>query len=99
MFVKDFRNCHRKFVYYFLHNIGLTRFSAGTSVPTLNRNLVHPVKVSFPKSIREQERIAEILSTNDHKLELENQQGTRLENIKTGLMDLLLTGKIRIRVD
>jgi len=99
LFVKQFRNCHRKFIFYFLQKIDLTKFSAGTSVPTLNRNLVHPAKIAFPKDIKEQEKIAEILTTIDQKLSLDYQQRTKLECIKNALMDLLLSGKVRVRVD
>jgi type I restriction enzyme S subunit len=47
----------------------------------------------------EQQRIVEILSIVDKKLELEISEKTRLERIKRGLMDLLLTGKVRVKVD
>ncbi len=47
----------------------------------------------------EQQRIAEIFFEVDKKLELDTAERQRLERIKRGLMDLLLTGKIRIKVD
>ncbi len=47
----------------------------------------------------EQQRIAEIFFEVDKKLELETAEKKRLERIKRGLMDLLLTGKVRIKVD
>jgi type I restriction enzyme S subunit len=47
----------------------------------------------------EQQRIINIFSTIDKKLELERAEKLRLEKIKKGLMDLLLTGKVRIKVD
>jgi len=46
----------------------------------------------------EQQKIAEILSTVDKKLEIERNEKEKLERIKQALMDLLLTGKIRVRV-
>jgi type I restriction enzyme S subunit len=49
--------------------------------------------------LQEQQTIAEILLTIDKKIELERREKTRLERIKRGLMDLLLTGKVRIKVD
>jgi type I restriction enzyme S subunit len=48
--------------------------------------------------VEEQQRIAEILSNIDKKLELERNEKARLERVKRGLMDLLLTGKIRVKV-
>jgi type I restriction enzyme S subunit len=47
----------------------------------------------------EQQRIAEIFFEVDKKLELETAEKERLEKIKRGLMDLLLTGKVRIKED
>jgi len=49
--------------------------------------------------ISEQKRIAEILSVADKKLETERKEKMRLERVKRGLMDLLLTGKVRVKVD
>ena len=57
-------------------------------------------RLLIPKPpLPEQKEIAEVLSTADKKLELEKAEKARLENIKRGLMDLLLTGKIRVKVD
>jgi len=47
----------------------------------------------------EQKKIVEILSVTDHKLDLEKKEKEKAERIKQGLMDLLLTGKVRIKVD
>lgn len=99
LFVKKFTRCHPRFVYYLFQNLNFKQFSAGTSVPTLNRNLVHPAKVAFPRDLKEQRKIAETFTTVDKKLELERKEKAKLEKAKRGLMDLLLTGKIRIRVD
>jgi len=46
----------------------------------------------------EQQRIAEVFFEVDKKLDLEVAEKERLERIKQGLMDLLLTGKVRIKV-
>ena len=56
------------------------------------------LKIPLPP-LSEQEKIVEILSATNHKLELERLERQRLERIKRGLMDLLLTGKVRIKVD
>jgi len=50
-------------------------------------------------SLPEQQKIAEVLSTVDKKLELERNEKAKLEKNKQGLMDLLLTGKIRVKVN
>jgi type I restriction enzyme S subunit len=56
-------------------------------------------KIPLPlPSLPEQQRIAEILFTIDKKLEIGRNEKAKLERIKQGLMDLLLTGKIRVKV-
>ena len=56
------------------------------------------LKIPLPP-INEQKRMVEMLSTVTLKLELERQERARIEKIKSGLMDLLLTGKVRIKVE
>lgn len=48
LWVKDFKGNDPKFVYWFLKSINLEDFNAATAVPTLNRNVVHPLLVRFP---------------------------------------------------
>jgi restriction endonuclease S subunit len=50
-------------------------------------------------SYQEKQRIVNVLLTVDKKLEIERKEKAKLEKIKQGLMDLLLTGKIRIKVN
>jgi len=47
----------------------------------------------------EQKKIAKILSTVDKWLELEHKRKEKLERLKKGLMNELLTGKIRVKVE
>ena len=46
----------------------------------------------------EQQKIAEILTTVDRKIELLNEKKKEAEKLKRGLMDKLLTGKVRVKV-
>jgi len=64
----------------------------------INNSDLLNIKIPLPE-ISEQQKIAQILSTTDKKLKIERQEKARLEKIKQGLMDLLLTGKIRVKVD
>ena len=73
------------------------RMMVGGQYPALNQSQVSQIRIPLPR-ILEQQEIAEILSTADKKLELERNEKYRLERIKQGLMDLLLTGKVRIKV-
>ncbi|MEM3872140.1 MAG: restriction endonuclease subunit S [Nitrososphaeria archaeon] len=62
------------------------------------RESVERLEIPLPP-VDEQQKIAEILSNIDKKLELDRNEKARLERIKQGLMDLLLTGKVRVKVD
>jgi type I restriction enzyme S subunit len=65
---------------------------------SINQTELRNLKIFLP-SLPEQQKIAEVLSTVDKKLELERNEKAKLEKIKQGLMDLLLTGKIRVKVN
>ena len=68
-----------------------------TSIPQLTAPKLANYKICLPP-LKEQQKIAEILFTIDKKLELERKRKEKLERIKQGMMDLLLTGKIRVKV-
>ncbi|MEM4097701.1 MAG: restriction endonuclease subunit S [Candidatus Micrarchaeaceae archaeon] len=70
----------------------------GTAIPHVDKNAFENLYLPLP-SLSEQQKIAEILSTVDKKLELERQRKEKLERIKKGLMNDLLTGKVRVKVD
>ena len=56
--------------------------------------------LSFPvPPFPEQQKIAEILTTVDHKLEFLRNKKTHLEKLKKGLMGDLLTGRVRAKIE
>ncbi|MCL0091821.1 restriction endonuclease subunit S, partial [Dehalococcoidales bacterium] len=87
-----------KWLFYELTHLNPARFHLADVVPGLKRELVHALKTALPP-FQEQQKIAEILSNIDKKLELERNEKAKLERIKQGLMDLLLTGKVRVKVN
>jgi type I restriction enzyme S subunit len=98
LYVKEFRSSFPKFIYYLLQSLNYEKFNAGTSVPTLNRNYLHPFKMKIPESIVEQQKIASILSNIDSKIQKQQQYKSKINTLKKGLMQKLLTGKIRVKV-
>jgi type I restriction enzyme S subunit len=76
----------------------LNDLSSQTTIKTIQAPILKSLKIPLPP-IKEQQKIAEILSTIDKKLEIERNEKAKLERIKQGLMDLLLTGKIRVKVN
>ncbi len=96
LWIKEFHSNNKKFIYYLLNFIDLSKYSSGVSVPTLNRNLVHPINLGVP-SLPEQTQIADILSTVDAKIEAEENKARALEKLFQSLLNDLMTGKIRVR--
>lgn len=86
------------FLYYILNFLDLRQYIVGSTRTKLNKEEMLKIKINLP-SLSEQERITKILQTIDHKLDLEAQRKDKLEKIKRGLMDELLTGKKRINVE
>jgi len=74
------------------------KMMVGGQYPALNQSQVSRIKIPLP-SFFEQQKIAEILSAVDQRLEIEKNEKEKLKRIKRGLMDLLLTGKIRVKVN
>lgn len=62
------------------------------------KSILEKIKIPLPP-LPEQEKIAEILSTVDERLDLERKRKAKLERIKEGLMNDLLTGKKRVEVE
>ncbi len=80
LYVKDFKDNDKIFIYYLLKNIDFKSFNVGSAVPTLNRNHVHHLKISLP-TLPEQKAIASVLSSIDDKIDLLHRQNNTLESI------------------
>ncbi|SNQ62425.1 restriction endonuclease subunit S [Candidatus Methanoperedens nitratireducens] len=74
----------------------LRKITQGATNKNINAQNIKKIKISLPP-LPEQRRIAEILSAVDKKLELERRRKEKLERVKKGLMDELLTGRKRIK--
>jgi type I restriction enzyme S subunit len=70
----------------------------GANQSNLNLSLIRSIKIALPP-VLEQQEIAETLYTIDEKLEIDKKEKEKLEKIKQSLMDLLLAGKIRVKVN
>ena len=68
LFVKDFKGNDAIFLYYFLFTLRLNEYGGGSAVPTLNRNVLHELKVKIP-DLPTQRRIAAVLGALDDKIE------------------------------
>ncbi len=87
LWVKDFHGNDPRFVYYFFRWMAprIATMDVGSANPTLNRNHVHPIEISWPSRVEEQRAIAHILGTLDDKIELNRRMNETLEAIARAL--------------
>jgi type I restriction enzyme S subunit len=87
------------YIYWYLnHNENRLRaLIQGTSINGLLRGDLESFVVPLPPLL-EQKKIAEILSSADDEVKKESDHKEQLELLKKGLMQVLLTGKIRVTV-
>jgi len=68
----------------------------GSAQPQLTVKQIQKFILIFPKSKTEQQKIADILSSQDEKIEKLKNKLTKLNHLKTSLMQDLLSGKVRV---
>lgn len=98
LYVKDFHGNFPKYVAYFLQFFDLKKFASGTGVPTLNRNDIHSQYIAFPPP-EEQMKICKILTQLDKTISQKTEELRLTQSLKKSLMQDLLTGKVRVKVN
>jgi len=85
------------YYYYHLTSIRkkLEELAGGSTYKEISMNTFRKFMIPYPP-LEEQRKIAGILSTVDRAIELYREERVRLERLKRGLMDLLLTGRVRV---
>jgi type I restriction enzyme, S subunit len=98
LYIKEFHGNYEKFIYYFLKQFELKKYTSGAGVPTLNRNNVHGEKVLFPKSILEQKIITQKLDTlfiDTNKIRaICSKKLEHLEIIKASILQKAFSGEL-----
>ena len=69
-----------KYLFYKLSQSDLSTYNEGSAVPSLTTATLNQIKIEIP-SLKEQKRIADILTALDDKIELNNQMNQTLEKI------------------
>ena len=87
-----------EFIYYCLFQYidKMIMLGSGTTFSEISKTELSKLKIAVPIAKSEQKRIAKILSQIDEALEKEQKYKEKLERIKRGLMEDLLTGKVRV---
>jgi len=84
-----------KFVFYKFTMIRWRSYNEASGVPSLNAKTIENIEITFPP-VPEQTAIAGVLTDLDKELSALEQRREKTRAIKQGLMQQLLTGRIRL---
>ena len=87
LFIKNFNGNNVIYIYYLLKSLNLNEYKSGSGVPTINRNHLHPLKVTATKNKETQQKIAKILSDIDDKIEVLHQINDNLSELAKTIYD------------
>ena len=86
------------FLYQVLLSVDFARLVQDGAVPSINQSALASFRVSYPE-LAEQQKIATILTTADQEIDNLRAQLNHLKQEKKALMQQLLTGKRRVKVE
>lgn len=87
------------FMYYLLQTeefVSAANSTTGTKMPRADWNLVQELEIKIPSDKNEQQAIAHVLSDMDSEIKQLEKKLAKYQQIKQGMMQELLTGRIRL---
>ncbi|WP_456375228.1 restriction endonuclease subunit S [Methanocaldococcus sp.] len=97
-----FNNINDKFAYYLFeskfYRSYLNSLVGGTNINNLKKEHIFNFIIPLPP-LEEQKAIAEILSKTDEAIQKVDESIEKFEKLKKGLMNILLNGKVRAKVE
>jgi type I restriction enzyme, S subunit len=84
-----------KCLFYKFLQIDWYSYNEASGLPSLNAKTIENIEISLPP-LEEQTHIATILSNMDSEIEALEKKLAKYKQLKQGLMQNLLTGKIRL---
>ena len=95
-YLKINREIDISFLFYYLLLVDLSGEEEKTTLPSLQRQHLENLPIPLPP-LEEQKQIAQILSTIDKKIEIEQRRKEVLQKLFKSMLHLLMTGKIRVK--
>lgn len=92
-------NLSAEFLYFCFLQIKLGDMVEITALPALSSSRLKLFKIAIPKSTTEQTAIAQLLSDMDAEIESLEGRLKKTQSLKQGMMQALLTGKIRLPLE
>ena len=93
----DFVNCIPKFIYYAFCLVDWLSMNEASGVPSLTSKNIEDVFLCIPSNVSEQTAIVNVLSDMDAEIEKLSAKLQKYHQLKTAMMQQLLTGKIRLK--
>lgn len=97
--MKNF-NCDNRYLYYRLidesFQTKIKKIAGGSTIPTMSQEKLKEETFVMPENVKEQKAISRILANIDKEIESLEGKKAKYEHIKQGMMQQLLTGKIRL---
>lgn len=94
-YTKIFDGYDAKFIYYKFCMIDWQQYNEASGVPSLNATTIENLQIIVPEK-DEQQAIAQLLSDMDSEIEQLEKKMAKYQQIKQGMMQELLTGRIRL---
>ena len=97
LWVKDFKGNEPRFVYYLFLGLNVKHLDSGAANPALNRNQVHPLKISWPPVAQQGEITARLdsIAVESQRLEsIYQQKFTALDELKKSLLYRAFNGQL-----
>ena len=91
----DFKSLNPKYLFYKFCLIDWLSMNEASGVPSLTAKNIEDIQIAIP-TVEEQTAIANVLSSMDKEIETLNTKLEKYRNLKTAMMQQLLTGKIRL---
>ena len=91
----DFKSLNPKYLFYKFCLIDWLSMNEASGVPSLTAKNIEDILIALPPE-EEQTAIANVLSSMDKEIETLNIKLEKYRNLKTAMMQQLLTGKIRL---
>lgn len=91
----DFKSLNPKYLFYKFCLIDWVSMNEASGVPSLTAKNIEDIQITIPTE-EEQTAIANVLSSMDKEIETLNTNLEKYRNLKTAMMQQLLTGKIRL---
>lgn len=89
-------NSDQSFWYYKLNYLGLNNLAYTGAQPVITGGIIYPFKVAVPSDVSEEKEISIRLASVDKVIKSKEEKLSKSKIMKKGLMQDLLTGKVRV---